>query len=686
MYRLFFLLLFLKIHYVNAQIVINNNAPYDSPTWLVDNVLLGGGIVASNHSFEGDSVQIGWFNASQTNLGIDSGIVLATGDIYELDPNAIPTFPFLPNLVTDPDLLGVANSVPPLIGQTFTVSSINDVAKLEFDFVPTSDTITFRYVFGSQEYFAWENTSYNDVFGFFLSGPGISGPYSAPAIHPNGSINLAIVPGSNPPLPITISSVNSVTPINQQYFIDNTLGLDTIASADGFTTVLTAVAVVECGETYHIRLAIADGSDQALSSYVWLEAGSFTSPELDVSDDFGIDSTYMTIPCNSSITLTASGGSGASYLWNNGSTDSSITVGPGDYWVSATSVGCSIDSDTLTVIADLPPVFDLGLDYTIQCNTTTLIDPIVTGGSGVYNYLWYNENDSLISIDSTIDVAQGEYLLVIDDGTGCLSSDSIIITELAPPLATISGGGMLCDDGFSNSNINFSFSGILPWDLTYLHDNDTIIESNISITDFNLITSNPGTYSILTATDPNLCNAISSGLADITTYPLPNPEVNPKEATIYIGESVVLQTDDYAFYQWFNQDDSLISEANFATIIEAGQYYVWVEDTNGCENISDYSIVNSVPKTTIFIPNSFTPNEDEHNELFVVMGENIVSYNLMIFNRWGHSLFETDILDNHWDGTYLGKKVPEGTYFYHLELVGADGVPVSKTGSVNILY
>ena len=686
MYRLFFLLLFLNIHYVNAQIVINNNAPYDSPTWLVDNVLLGGGIVASNHSFEGDSVQIGWFNASQTNLGIDSGIVLATGDIYELDPNAIPTFPFLPNLVTDPDLLGVANSVPPLIGQTFTVSSINDVAKLEFDFVPTSDTITFRYVFGSQEYFAWENTSYNDVFGFFLSGPGISGPYSAPAIHPNGSINLAIVPGSNPPLPITISSVNSVTPINQQYFIDNTLGLDTIASADGFTTVLTAVAVVECGETYHIRLAIADGSDQALSSYVWLEAGSFTSPELDVSDDFGIDSTYMIIPCNSSITLTASGGSGASYLWNNGSTDSSITVGPGDYWVSATSVGCSIDSDTLTVIADLPPVFDLGLDYTIQCNTTTLIDPIVTGGSGVYDYLWYNENDSLISIDSTIDVAQGEYLLVIDDGTGCLSSDSIIITELAPPLATISGGGMLCDDGFSNSNINFSFSGILPWDLTYLHDNDTIIESNISITDFNLITSNPGTYSILTATDPNLCNAISSGLADITTYPLPNPEVNPKEATIYIGESVVLQTDDYAFYQWFNQDDSLISEANFATIIEAGQYYIWVEDTNGCENISDYSIVNSVPKTTIFIPNSFTPNEDEHNELFVVMGENIVSYNLMIFNRWGNSLFETDILDNHWDGTYLGKKVPEGTYFYHLELVGADGVPVSKTGSVNILY
>ena len=128
---------------------------------------------------------------------------------------------------------------------------------------------------GSQEYFAYENTQYNDVFGFFLSGPGISGPYSAPAIHPNGAINLAIIPNSNPPLPITISSVNNVTPINQQYFVDNQSGLSVIASADGLTTVLTAKALVQCNETYHIRLAIADGSDNALDSYVWLESGSF---------------------------------------------------------------------------------------------------------------------------------------------------------------------------------------------------------------------------------------------------------------------------------------------------------------------------------------------------------------------------------------------------------------------------
>jgi len=234
---------------------------------MVDNVLLGGGVTTSNIVYQGDSVQIGWFNAVNANLGIDSGIVMCTGNIYELDPNGTPGFGAIQNTVTDPDLLTVANSVPGMIGQTFSVSSVNNIAILEFDFIPTSDSLKFNYVFGSQEYFTFENTQYNDVFGFFLSGPGIAGPWA------NGAINLAIVPNTTPPLPITISTIHNgqngaITAINQQYFVPNQgAGLDTISSADGFTTVLTARALVQCGQTYHIKLAIADGSDQGLSSY-----------------------------------------------------------------------------------------------------------------------------------------------------------------------------------------------------------------------------------------------------------------------------------------------------------------------------------------------------------------------------------------------------------------------------------
>ena len=81
------LIAFLLIYQTSlAQITLDKTTPYNSPTWLVDNILLGGGVVASNHSYQGDSMQIGFFNAINTNLGLDSGIVMATGDIDLLDP------------------------------------------------------------------------------------------------------------------------------------------------------------------------------------------------------------------------------------------------------------------------------------------------------------------------------------------------------------------------------------------------------------------------------------------------------------------------------------------------------------------------------------------------------------------------------------------------------------------------
>ena len=174
---------------------VDNDPPNDNPVYLVNDILLGDGVEASNHTYQGDSIQIGFFDGTASNLGLNSGIVMSTGDISILDPNFAGFGDFI-NVnppVTDPDLLDVANSVPALIGQNFVVQDINDVAVLEFDFIPSSDTVTFQYVFGSQEYFAYENSQYNDVFGFFISGPGIVGPYASPAAFPNGSINIATI-------------------------------------------------------------------------------------------------------------------------------------------------------------------------------------------------------------------------------------------------------------------------------------------------------------------------------------------------------------------------------------------------------------------------------------------------------------------------------------------------------------
>ena len=679
MKKSFILLSFFYSLFTYSQITVNRISPYDNPAYLVDNLLLGGGITATNHTFEGDSSQIGFFNAINTNLGIDSGIVMATGGIENLVPGNL-NFAVIPNVVTDPDLLNVANSVPGLIGQSFSVTSVNDIAKLEFDFVPTSDTITFRYVFGSQEYFAYENTQYNDVFGFFLSGPGINGPYA------NGAINLAIVPNSNPPLPITISSVNSVTPINQQFFVDNTGGLDTIADADGMTTVFTATAVVQCGETYHIRLAIADGTDSGLSSYVWLEAGSFKSPILDVTNDLGFDSTYIEIPCNSSLVLTADVGSSASYEWYNEignliGIDSSIIVGPGRYVVSATSSGCQIISDTITIVGDVPPSFDLGPDIIIPCNTQHILNPTVTGGSGTYQYFWSNG-----STDSLITVADGFYKLVIDDGTGCLSQDSILIVAENPPTTVVSGGGDMCDDG-SVLPVNFSFDGTcFPWSLTYSNGLTEFTKMEIYTSVYTISTSEQGLYFPVMVTDSNNCISVLKDSVIINTYNLPEAIITPNEITIYEGDVINLSCGDYQLYEWYNSEDSLLSSLSKLSVSEPGSYYVYVIDSNNCYDTSENAVVYTVPLTQLHVPNSFTPNGDEHNELFEIYGKNIRIFNMIITNRWGEVIYKTDKIDKFWDGKYEGKPVQQGGYLYFIEVLGLDNERFIKQGTINLIY
>ena len=269
---------------VSAQLEVNSTL---TPDEYVNDVLLGTGVEATNVQFTGSPVQIGEITGfDPTEFPIQAGLILSTevaNNPANIDDGCIDDFIEDGLEVSgDADLLNIANSVPPLIGQSFSVTSVNDVCAIEFDFVATGDSIKFNYVFGSDEYLAWINSQYNDIFGFFLSGPGINGPYA------DNAINLAEVPDSDPQLAITISSVNNVT--NSAYYIDNPA--NDVLCQNGYTVKLTAESLVECGETYHIRLAIADGSDTALESFVILESGSFESNsvvEVDLNINVGAD-------------------------------------------------------------------------------------------------------------------------------------------------------------------------------------------------------------------------------------------------------------------------------------------------------------------------------------------------------------------------------------------------------------
>jgi len=279
-------LLIMTSFMASAQSIIVTNT--DNPSQLVNNVLVGSGVTISNitYNFSAPAAGVlqpscGYFNAGLSTFPIQEGIIMCTGNVsVALGPNNSTG---ASGTITDP---GIYDGDLDLI----CASAMNNEAIIEFDFIPTGDSVVFKYLFASEEYPEYSPSSYNDAFGFFISGPGFAGIYSG------GAVNLAQLPA--PPIPVTINNVNPTT--NASYYVTNPTGSATM-QFDGRTIVLTAAAEVQCGETYHIKLAICDAGDQIYDSAVFLEASSFSSNGVNVQIASATGSAAITEACDSAI-------------------------------------------------------------------------------------------------------------------------------------------------------------------------------------------------------------------------------------------------------------------------------------------------------------------------------------------------------------------------------------------------
>lgn len=242
-----------------------------TPAQLVQDVLLGQGVTVSNITYTGANGAIGRFNGVNSSIGLDDGIIITTGTI-----NSGPNGPYGPNDKPNAGIDNNAGGYGPLTNIVNTQTY--NAAVLEFDFVPQSDTVRFEYVFGSEEYPEWVGDQFNDVFAFFISGPGIA-----------GNQNMALIPGTT--LPVAINNVNNGStnngPCNNcNYYVNNGTGNNApfnnnpfYVQYDGFTTPLKAVSPVQCGETYHLIIAIADVGDAIFDSGIFLSANSLSSEQ-----------------------------------------------------------------------------------------------------------------------------------------------------------------------------------------------------------------------------------------------------------------------------------------------------------------------------------------------------------------------------------------------------------------------
>lgn len=594
-----------------------------TPVQLVQNVLLGGGVTASNITYTGVAVSRASFTSGTTNLGLAAGVILSTGDASTIGQDAT-------NGVDPSNGGGSDNDLQVLSGQ-----NIYNAAILEFDFVPTGDSLKFKYVFASEEYPTFVCSQYNDAFGFFLSGPGINGPYSGAL----NAKNIALVPGTT--VPITINTINSGTPgtagtastctnadpnwqSNSIYYVDNANG-STVAF-NGFTTVLTALAAVQCGQTYHIKLAIGNGSDQSLQSGVFLEAGSFTStgqivPTLQyIAGGLNMNDSTMyegcgVIPLNFSrqgdttntdtvnLIIGGTATAGVDYyppiptqlIYHPGDTLITIPLtvpydadGIETITINITqNVVCSgtqVVNDYTFYINQYPNLQVGTVDVNGACGQTYNIGPQVNGGTGLHHVLW-TTGDTTPTITVSPDTTTTYYFTVIDTCSvpPVLDSITVFIPVYAPMAVSVGPDVAIACLGNANLTAITTTGGNGVYNFIWMK-NGVVVGTNPTLN----VPASDSVWYVVTAFDQCMHSATDS--LQVSTIPLPGIQILSWDSTVFcIGDSVKLiprgVTGGNAVYtyRWTSPSSQVLSTADtlWVHVPADSSYTLHVQDQCG---------------------------------------------------------------------------------------------------------
>ena len=519
-----------------AQVTVTNN---QTVAWYVQNVLLGANVTVSNITYNGSAANanlttvtsVGQLSNPANQIGITNGFIMATGDATLAAQTNNTGSGTSGN--TNPQFTGNDPQLQSLVSGTQY-----DKCIVEFDFVPMGDTLRFNYVFASEEYPEYVCSQFNDVFGFFVSGPNPGGGNYT-------NFNVARVPTSLNPLafsnyPVAINSINSGTAgsfgststCNSQYPGWQTHNIYYVANVtngpyqyDGRTIALPAVLPVICGQTYHIKLAIADLGDGNLDSGVILEAGSFASNGVSAVDAVAPGNVLL---CTTDLTLDFFGATDPLYdhFWDFGDgVGTSILQNPsytfldtGYYEVAYTaSVGTGACQVSETVY------FDVTLSYPEQFNAEfdiPTIDPcdgldsllvsLAFTGTGADLVVWDMGNGDIISGQMNVDyyyTQQGSYTISMtayDNNCG----NQQTFTESFDYIATVTTANAVAppDTAFCGPppyNMNFTATSNTPqhyWDFGDGTGNSA--QANPSY-----VYTAPGQYEIMyVAIDPTTCN------------------------------------------------------------------------------------------------------------------------------------------------------------------------------------
>jgi len=458
--------------------------------------------------------------------------------------------------------------------------------------------------------------------------------------------------------------------------------LDSIAVTNigGATLSITSSAGVSCFGYSDGQATVSASGGTAPYSYSWSPAGGFDSTAtglsagtynvtvIDANTCVSIISVIISEPDSIIVTLTAdtticigdsvtisvsaTGGTAPyTYTWDNGlNTDSAHTVSP-DSTVTYTVIVfdanlCPVIAQSVTVATNTPLSVTAFGTATICAGDSTLINATASGGDGgLYTYTWSNGagtgNPVFVSPANTT-----TYIVTVSDACGSpVAIDSVMIT-VNPELVLIPTSANICP----GENAVLNVSGALSYWWVDETTMDTLgtgstITVNPSVTTNYLVTGFDGT-----------CTKTDTVGVIVNPAPVANFGFNPPETTITnpTFDFEDLSSPGVVSWIWyFGDGDTSIVENPTHTYADTGTYLVMliVSDSIGCVDTTAKTVTVK-SEYFLFAPNSFTPNKDSKNDVFIPKGigfdEN--NFEMHIYDRWGDEIFETDNPSQGWDG------------------------------------
>lgn len=617
----------------------------NSPCANVFNVSVSGGNFASGEK------SYGFFDATGTGFPFENGIILSTGKI-----NNSPG----PNSYLSDDGGSMGWNGDPDLNQALGLSNSFNATILEFDFIPLGNHISFDYIFSSEQYLSSPTSgqcNFTDGFAFLLK------EASATTYD-----NLAVIPGTNIPVKVnTVRGPGTICPPANATYFDAFNDDNHPTNYNGQTVVLTAQADVIPGQTYHIKLVIADEGNYRYDSAIFLGGGSFNFG-IDIGDDRLIADGNPLCPSETLVVdATQTGATGYQWFQNDialiGETNSTYTViSEGEYSVKInygtlcqTTGNITIEYATdLIVNEDTFYLCDAddNQDGIMTFDLSTITPDLFTNLPSSYTVSFFESTSSTIALPTiyTNTTAYNQPVFArIMNIQGCYSDYPVnLVIKTFNEIVTDEEVG-LCETSSIILNAGSGFSSY-TW-------NTTPVETTQSIT-----VDTPGTY-IVTLTNSNNCSktktftVTTSGIATINDVIINDFSDNNTITVDYSGLGVYEFSLDGTNYQ---------SSAIFNNLNE-GEYTVFVRDTKGCGEVSKTFYILDYPKF-------FTPNGDGTNDFWRIKNlnkRNLQNSTIDIFDRYGKLVFQINPRNQVWDGNFNGYALPSSDYWFVIQL--ADG-------------